>query len=118
HCHGGGGQGGTLGPSILGRVLEGDDAALAAFLRVGNPQRGMPPVLLPDNELTSLLVHLRQLAATFSPLSSEAAARTVPPALADFRPVTDAVLLDPDPADWLWFSRTPDAQRFSPLDQI
>lgn len=118
HCHGGGGQGGTLGPSILGRVLEEDDAALAAFLRVGNPQRGMPPVLLPDNELTSLMVHLRQLAATFSPLSSEAAAPAVPPALADFRPVTEAVLLDPDPADWLWFSRTPDAQRFSPLDQI
>jgi alcohol dehydrogenase (cytochrome c) len=33
-------------------------------------------------------------------------------------PVTDAMLLDPDPADWLMFSRTYDNQRFSPLSQI
>lgn len=33
-------------------------------------------------------------------------------------PVTDAMLRAPDPADWLMYSRTYDAQRFSPLDQI
>jgi len=33
-------------------------------------------------------------------------------------PVTDEVLERPDPADWLMYSRTYDAQRFSPLDQI
>src|SRR5438309_763898 len=38
--------------------------------------------------------------------------------IADFRPVTDAVLADPDPADWLMISRTFDQQRYSPLDQI
>jgi alcohol dehydrogenase (cytochrome c) len=32
--------------------------------------------------------------------------------------VTDATLRNPDPADWLMYSRTYDAQRFSPLDQI
>jgi len=35
-----------------------------------------------------------------------------------FTPVTQAMLEKPDPADWLMFSRTYDAQRFSPLDQI
>ena len=35
-----------------------------------------------------------------------------------FVPVTQAMLENPDPADWLMFSRTYDAQRFSPLDQI
>ena len=35
-----------------------------------------------------------------------------------FIPVTDATLLNPDPADWLMFSRTYDAQRYSPLDQV
>lgn len=35
-----------------------------------------------------------------------------------FEPVTDAMLESPDPADWLMYSRTYDAQRFSPLDQI
>src|SRR5690554_3048433 len=33
-------------------------------------------------------------------------------------PVTDQMLRNPDPADWLMYSRTYDAQRFSPLDQI
>jgi alcohol dehydrogenase (cytochrome c) len=31
---------------------------------------------------------------------------------------TDKVLLNPDPSDWLMYSRTYDNQRFSPLDQI
>jgi alcohol dehydrogenase (cytochrome c) len=33
-------------------------------------------------------------------------------------PVTDAMLRNPDPADWLMYSRTYDAQRFSPLSEI
>ena len=37
---------------------------------------------------------------------------------ADFVPVTDAMLAAPDEADWLLYSRTYDAQRYSPLDQI
>ncbi len=36
----------------------------------------------------------------------------------DFVPVTGEMLLSPSPNDWLMFSRTYDAQRFSPLDQI
>ncbi len=35
-----------------------------------------------------------------------------------FTPVTDKMLLNPSPDDWLMFSRTYDAQRFSPLSQI
>ena len=33
-------------------------------------------------------------------------------------PVTDAMLLDPDPADWLHWRRTLDSWGYSPLDQI
>ena len=33
-------------------------------------------------------------------------------------PVTDAVLQDPDPADWLMWRRTLDGWGYSPLDQI
>lgn len=36
----------------------------------------------------------------------------------DFVPVTQDMLENPAPEDWLMFSRTFDAQRFSPLDQI
>ncbi|HWK54346.1 MAG TPA: PQQ-binding-like beta-propeller repeat protein, partial [Hyphomicrobiales bacterium] len=38
--------------------------------------------------------------------------------LDDYRPVTQAMLEQPDAADWLMFSRTYDAQRFSPLTGI
>ena len=37
---------------------------------------------------------------------------------ADFVPVTDAMLQDPDPADWLMWRRTLDSWGYSPLDQI
>lgn len=36
----------------------------------------------------------------------------------NFSPVTDAMLQNPSPGDWLMFSRTYDAQRYSPLAQI
>src|SRR3989449_7618404 len=45
-------------------------------------------------------------------------ATTVAAQITDFRPVTDAILANPDPADWLMISRTFDQQRYSPLDQI
>src|SRR5437660_2691025 len=36
----------------------------------------------------------------------------------NFKPVTQEMLLNPSPDDWLMYSRTYDAQRFSPLNQI
>src|SRR6266550_7985677 len=36
----------------------------------------------------------------------------------DFKPVTDAMLLNPDPADWLNWRRTLDGWGYSPLKQI
>src|SRR5437870_9763843 len=36
----------------------------------------------------------------------------------NFTPVTQQMLLNPSPDDWLMFSRTYDAQRFSPLNQV
>src|SRR6266568_4870469 len=52
-------------------------------------------------------------AAVFGVFATPAAAQ-----IADFRPVTDAVLANPDPADWLMISRTFDQQRYSPLNQV
>jgi len=40
------------------------------------------------------------------------------PQVNGFVPVTDQMLLNPSPDDWLMFSRTYDAQRFSPLSQV
>src|ERR1700733_10013715 len=42
-----------------------------------------------------------------------------PPAVPrPFTPVTQEMLVNPSPDDWLMFSRTYDAQRYSPLSQI
>jgi len=38
--------------------------------------------------------------------------------VSNYKPVTQEMLLNPSPDDWLMFSRTYDAQRFSPLKQI
>jgi alcohol dehydrogenase (cytochrome c) len=52
-------------------------------------------------------------AAVLAMLTTAASAQ-----IADFKPVSEATLANPDPADWLMISRTFDEQRFSPLDQI
>src|SRR5215213_9573803 len=46
------------------------------------------------------------------------AALTVVAQSADFVPVTQKMLENPSPDDWLMYSRTFDAQRFSPLQEI
>jgi alcohol dehydrogenase (cytochrome c) len=122
NCHGANGQGGVLGPSIMRRVITEEDAALIAFLKTGNPQKGMPPAAVPENQFGDLLGYLRQLAqagaADFQGPKLVSSQYSSMPAIANFQPVTEAMLLNPSPNDWLWFSRTADAQRFSPLKQI
>ena len=43
---------------------------------------------------------------------------TVEGSIGPLTPVTDVMLRDPDPADWLMYRRTYDAWGYSPLDQI
>ena len=43
---------------------------------------------------------------------------TVEGSIGPLTPVTDAMLRDPDPADWIMYRRTYDAWGYSPLDQI
>src|SRR5438105_2783392 len=59
--------------------------------------------------MTSLLCLL--IAAATALVAQRADPRT-------FVPVTEEILANPSPDDWLMFSRTYDAQRFSPLKQI
>src|SRR5437867_12741933 len=49
---------------------------------------------------------------------SVAAATAGPAQFRKFSSVTPAMLLNPPPDDWLMYSRTYDAQRYSPLNQI
>jgi alcohol dehydrogenase (cytochrome c) len=123
HCHGADGRGSQLGPSLLQRVAKDGDAELGKFLRTGSPERGMPPAAVTDGQMSLLLNYLRFLAASGGDSSKPATAKTASAttttrAIKSFTPIDDHTLLNPSPDDWLWFSRTPDAQRFSPLKQV
>ena len=56
------------------------------------------------------LAHALQLSPELRVAAAEQAQKLVP--------VTDEMLLDPDPEDWLMMHRTYDFQAYSPLDQI
>ena len=60
-CHGGDGTGGPMGPSIAERLSTHDDAQLAALIRRGFPDGGMPAQPVPDAELTPLVRFLRTI---------------------------------------------------------
>ena len=77
------------------------------------PPTPNPPPGAPRSPLRSALV--AALAAAC--LATPAAAGQAPPADA-FVPVTDAMLQDPAPGDWLTWRRTLDGWGYSPLDQI
>ena len=120
-CHGADGRGTQVGPSMLPRVQRETDTALIEFLRKGSPERGMPPAALPDEQLPTLLAYLRVLVRNAPAVS---AAPTTSNTTTTYRPITrysavsEQVLRNPGSNDWLSFSRTLDAQRFSPLSQI
>src|SRR5882724_5014785 len=60
------------------------------------------------------MIHALLLATFFALTAAPAAAQQSK----DFKPVSDEMLLNPNPEDWLMPSRTYDWQRFSPLNQI
>src|SRR5690348_222041 len=57
----------------------------------------------------SLFSFAAALAATLAPASAQ---------VKNYTNVTDKMLENPSPDDWLMFSRTYDAQRYTPLSQI
>src|SRR5262249_20372207 len=65
-CHGGDGRGGAEGATDLTRspiaTLADGGVQFAAFLKVGRPERRMPPVALSDAEVSDLYVFLRSSA--------------------------------------------------------
>ena len=59
-----------------------------------------------------LLIALALLPLSAHPAAAQSAANR------EFVPVTDAMLQDPDPGDWLMWRRTLDGWGYSPLDQV
>ncbi len=70
--------------------------------------------------LNSWLLATTLLAAMAAPVAAQPITNLTPnnSAVQNYKPVTDAMLLKPDPADWLMWRRTYDGWGYSPLDQI
>ena len=60
-CHGSDGNGGEMGLGILFRLNTRDDEQLAALIRDGLPEKGMPPVSVSDPERAVLIGFLRSI---------------------------------------------------------
>jgi alcohol dehydrogenase (cytochrome c) len=67
-CHGADGNGGEMGPPIVLKLGTRDDQALATFIREGLPPRGMPPSVVPDDEMGALIKFLRTIERRAEPL--------------------------------------------------
>src|SRR4051812_25741163 len=63
-CHGKDAKGGELGPAILNRIANFNDAELATLIHNGLPNSGMPRNELPAAETQSLVMFLRSLASS------------------------------------------------------
>ena len=61
-CHGEDGNGGEFAPGIVARIATRTDAEIAAVVRDGLPNRGMPEVQLSDQARGDLIAYLRTLA--------------------------------------------------------
>ena len=58
-CHGADGNDGEFASAITSRLSMRDDGELAALIRAGIPNRGMPALAFPDGDMRLLLAHLR-----------------------------------------------------------
>ena len=73
---------------------------------------------MPNRYLTFATLLLGVTVLSFSPLLGAQQSETITREVRPFVPVTDEMLRDPDPGDWLMTHRTYDFQAYSPLDEI
>jgi mono/diheme cytochrome c family protein len=63
-CHGIGGQGGEKAPSVVPRLTSTNDVALVAYLKTGDPAKGMPAAPIEAAQLPALIAFLRSVTGT------------------------------------------------------
>ena len=119
-CHGERGTGGAGGPSLIDRAFRQgrSDWALYRTITLGVPGTAMVGRRLPRDDLWRLVSYLSQLMAAQS--TAATINQSNKPALAPFAQVTPDELraADDHPADWLTYSGSYAAHRYSRLRQI
>ncbi|HUF71753.1 MAG TPA: PQQ-binding-like beta-propeller repeat protein [Gammaproteobacteria bacterium] len=109
----------TMPQQSPGSLAPADYANLVAFmLRENSIVPGESPLPSGPAALASMMVPAGGFSfMAFSPYTANPAV-DLPSPLDDFRPVTDAAIIDPPAGDWLTWRRSYDAHGFSPLDEI
>lgn len=121
----------TMPPGNAGGLGEETYLALSAFILEANGAIAGAEALMPDSRLrigaisngqmpSALLKILNDPASDQAGLSTRARPKghTVRGVVKNFRPVTAALLRNPDPADWLMIRRNYQAWSYSPLAQV
>jgi alcohol dehydrogenase (cytochrome c) len=109
-------------PGMLG--AETDAQVMAFILQQNGAQGGETELPAEANALSSMILSQGAMARKpgpmmpLSPLAPPMTPVVLPNPLEKITPVTDAMLDDPPPADWLTWRRTYDDHGFSPLKQI
>jgi alcohol dehydrogenase (cytochrome c) len=146
-CHGADLEGTTLGPILSGSSFLQRWGTQTPALLLNNIQANMPPGgndSLSDEDYTNIVAHIlssngvdavtealtastdfeiadnisRVVAQRSRPEPEPPQGVTVAGRIENFTPVTDAMLENPDPADWPMHRRNYYGHSFSPLDQI
>ena len=146
-CHGANLEGTTMGPILTGSAFLLRWGTQTPALLLGNIQTNMPPGgndNISDEDYINIVAHIlssngvdtisEALTASTdfeiaSNISEVVAQRSLPEpeppqgvtvagTIENFTPVTDAMLENPDPADWPMHRRNYYAHSYSPLDQI
>ena len=114
----------TMPPGNTGGLGEETSVNLAAFILAAN---GVPPGSQPLTAASAFPIRsvatgrpaiAIQAGGTTAPASSGPKGLTVSGTVKDYVPVTDAMLRNPDPGDWLMIRRNYQAWSYSPLDQV
>ena len=123
----------TMPPGNARGLAESDYVNLAAFILSANgavagnqPLASTTSVAIGSIATGQVPAALRQTAAVPAPAAQQAAPSqpsgplglTVTGVVKNYTPVTDQMLLNPDPADWLMIRRNYQASNYSPLSQI
>jgi len=146
-CHGAELEGTTLGPLLIGNAFLQRWGTQTPALLLNNIQANMPPGgndSLSDEDYTNIVAHIlssngvdavtealtastdfeiadnisRVVAQRSRPEPEPPQGVTVAGRIENFTPVTNAMLENPDPADWPMHRRNYYGHSFSPLDQI
>ena len=104
-------------PDAAGTLGAADAANLAAYILAANGAAAGDQAVGADSKFAIRSVASGRPAAS-GPASAAAKGLTVTGQLKNYTPVTDAMLKNPDPGDWLMIRRNYQAWSYSPLTQV